>query len=156
MTKSIEIIKKPRLGLLNLISELSIEQLNKIPAGFNNNIAWNLGHMIATQQGVCYKRAGLDTVIGEDFYKTYAPETKPEKFIDQDELETIKGLFISTLDRFETDCGKNLFSDYIPWTTRYGVELASIQDVLKFLPFHEGLHVGYIWALKRAVSHLTT
>ena len=154
MTKSIEIIKKTRIHLLSQVSELSIEQLNKIPAGFNNNIAWNMGHMVGTQQGICYKRAGLDTVVGEVFFETYKPGTKPDKFIDEQQIETIKELFISTLDRFEADYENNLFANYTPWTTRSGVDLGSIEDVLSFLPFHEGLHTGYIWALKRVVSPL--
>ena len=65
MTKQIEIIKKTRVSLLELVKDLSTEQLNKIPDGFNNNIIWNLAHMIAAQQGVCYVRAGLAPVVGE-------------------------------------------------------------------------------------------
>ncbi len=155
MLKEIEIIKMPRIGLIKITEELTIEQLNKIPAGFNNNIAWNLAHMIAAQQGVFYKRAGLDTVVPDDFFITYKPETKPENFIDSAQLETIKGLFLSTIDQLEADIKNNLFINYTPWKTRYGVELNNVTDALKFLPFHDGLHVGYIWALRRAVSPLT-
>ena len=60
MTKAIEIIKLPRVHLLDVVKDLSIEQLNHIPDGFNNNIIWNLAHIVATQQNICYKRAGLD------------------------------------------------------------------------------------------------
>ncbi|MDB5118142.1 MAG: hypothetical protein JWQ79_3634 [Mucilaginibacter sp.] len=151
MIKSIEIIRKPRLHLLNFINDLSIEQLNKIPNGFNNNIIWNLGHMIAAQQGVCYKRAGLPTVIDDNFFVTYKPDSKPERFYDSNELKTIEELFVSTLGQLEIDLENNLFVNYTPWTTRYGVELSTIEEAIKFLPFHEGLHLGYIWALRRAV-----
>ncbi|MDB5030038.1 DinB family protein [Mucilaginibacter sp.] len=151
MTKSIEIIKMPRLSLVKLTEELTIEQLNKIPAGFNNNIAWNLAHMIAAQQGLCYRRAGIDTIIDEAFFMTYKPDTKPEKFIDAAELETIKELLISTIDQLEIDIKNNLFVNYTPWTTRYGVEINNINEAVNFLPFHDGLHVGYIMALKRAL-----
>ena len=151
MTKTIEIISKPRAWLLNFISDLSIEQLNKVPAGFNNNIIWNLGHMVAAQQGICYRRAGVDTIVTPEFMDTYGSNTKPEKFLDEAELETIKELFITTLDQFVIDHRKNLFSDYIPWTTRYGVDMTNIDDAVQFLPFHEGLHVGYVMAQKRAI-----
>ena len=70
MTKSIEIIKKPRLALFELIKDLSIEQLNQVPPGFNNNIIWNMGHLIAAQQGICYRRAGTDMIVSEDYYNT--------------------------------------------------------------------------------------
>ncbi len=151
MTKSIEILKKPRVHLFDLINELSIEQLNEVPAGFNNNIAWNLGHIVAAQQSICYNRAGLPKVIDDSFFLAYKPGSKPEKFIDAAELENIKSLLSSTLDQLEADLQNNLFDNYTPWVTRYGVEINNIDDALKFLPFHEGLHVGYIMALRRVV-----
>ncbi len=151
MTKSIEIIKKPRLALFELIKDLSIEQLNTVPPGFNNNIIWNMGHLVAAQQGVCYRRAGIDTIISEDFFNSYGPGSKPERFITKEELEEVKSLFTSTLDQFVIDYNNNLFSGYVAWTTRYGVDLNNIDDAFKFLPFHEGLHFGYIMAQRRAL-----
>jgi len=50
MKKEIERLKKTRIFLLDLIKDLTTEQLNEIPKGFNNNIIWNLGHLIASQQ----------------------------------------------------------------------------------------------------------
>lgn len=139
----------PRLNILEAIKGLTPEQLNKIPAGFNNNIAWNLGHMIAAQQGVCYRRAGLATLIDDTFFNTYKPETKPERFYDEADLARTKELFISTIDQLETDLQTNMFANYIPWTTRYGAALSNIKEAVSFLPFHEGFHIGYILALKR-------
>ncbi len=151
MTKSIEIIKKPRLALFELIKDLSIEQLNQVPAGFNNNIIWNMGHLVAAQQGICYRRAGVEMIVSEDYYNTYGPGSKPERFINQAELEDIKGYFTSTLDQFVIDYNNNVFANYVAWTTRYGVDLNTIEDAFKFLPFHEGLHFGYIMAQRRAL-----
>jgi hypothetical protein len=151
MDKAIEIIKMPRLHVLKAIEPLTIEQLNQIPAGFNNNIIWNLGHMVAAQQGVCYRRAGEAPIIDEDFWNTFKPDTKPERFFDEADLEKIKELFISTLDQLEADLVNKTFPNYTSFTTRYGAELTSIHDAVRFLPFHEGFHIGYIFALKRVV-----
>jgi hypothetical protein len=152
MSKIIEILKKPRIKLLEQIQQLSLEQLNQIPAGFNNNIMWNLGHIVSTQQNICYKRGGLDPVIDEGFFLAYVSGTKPEKPADQYDLEKIYGLFLSTIDRLETDINADLLTNYKPWTTRYGVEMSNINDVLSFLPFHDGLHYGTIMALQRIVA----
>lgn len=149
MEKSLEIIRKTRISLLAMVEGLSIEQLNKVPAGFNNNIIWNLGHLVATQQGVCYRRAGIDMRIDDSYFAMYKPESKPERFISETELETIKQLMFSTLDQFEADLKTTLFDNYIPWTTRYNVAVDNIRDAVTFLPFHEGLHMGYVMALKR-------
>src|SRR5688572_15974369 len=98
MNDQIEIIKKTRDYILDLVKELNIEQLNKIPAGFNNNIIWNLGHLIAAQQGVCYVRAGLKPRVDEDFIDKYKKGSRPERFLDEEELKEIKEIFFSSLD----------------------------------------------------------
>ncbi|MCJ8211502.1 DinB family protein [Mucilaginibacter sp. RS28] len=152
MNKPIEIIRKTREHVLKLIEGLSIEELNKVPANFNNNIIWNMGHMVAAQQGVCYRRAGLELHITPEFFELYKPESKPERFITVQELEEIKTLFFSTIDFLEQDYQNGCFDSYVAWTTRYGVAIDGIDDAITFLPFHEGMHTGYIMALKRAIK----
>lgn len=46
-------LKKLRFAILK-----TIEQLNKVPDGFNSNIIWNVAHLIASQQNLCYMKAG--------------------------------------------------------------------------------------------------
>ena len=152
MTKQIEIVRSLREFLLSTVNELSTEQLNQIPDGFGNNIIWNLAHLIAAQQGICYIRAGLNAPLGEDFVNTYKTGTKPEKFVDAAEIEHIKQLFFSTLDQLETDYNNNIFKGYTTVTTRYGVALNNIDDGINFLPFHEGYHIGVIAGLNRLVK----
>jgi hypothetical protein len=151
MTKQIEIIRKTRAFLLKNLEDLTTEQYNKIPEGFNNNIIWNLGHIIAAQQGVCYIRAGLAPQVGEDIINSFKSSTKPERVFSQAEIENIKGQLLSTLDQLEEDYNNGIFGGYTAWSTRYGVELAGIDDALDFLPFHEGLHLGCVTALKRLI-----
>src|ERR1700712_316596 len=103
MIKALNVVLQPRLKVLEIIENLTIEQVNHMPAGFRNNIIWNLGHMVAAQQGICYKRSGKDIIVSEEFFDTYKPGTKPERFFDVSELETIKELFISTLTQLDTD-----------------------------------------------------
>lgn len=153
MNKHIDRINTIRHSVLDLVKDLSVEQLNEIPAGFNNNIIWHLGHLTASQQGICYVRAGLKPFVGESHMVLYRPGTKPERFIADEEVAIIKDLLVSTLERFDADLSAtNLFSNYTAWTSRYGVEIGSIQDALEFLLFHEGLHAGHIAAMKKLVK----
>ncbi len=137
--------------ILSLIADLDINQVNKIPDGFNNNIAWNLAHMIAAQQGICYKRSGNDIKVDEAFFQAYRPGTKPEKFITEAEYEEIKTLLFSTLDDLVADYDAQIFGNYGAFTTRYGVALNNIDEAIAFLPFHEGLHIGYVMSIKKLV-----
>ena len=58
----------------------------------------------------------------------------------------------TTLDKLAEDYNNDAFANYKSWTTRYGVEINNIDDIINFLSFHDGLHTGYIMALKRCVK----
>lgn len=153
MGKEFEILRKTRTHLLNFISDLTLEELNEIPEGFNNNIIWNLGHLLATQQGICYVRSGNKMIIDENYFLKYKPETKPAGFIDATGTAAIKELFLSVLDQLETDYHEGKFANYTSWNNRYNVEITSIEEAIRFLIYHEGLHLGYIMALRRRVKN---
>ncbi len=152
MIQQIENIKIVRTALLTLVEDLTAEQLNEIPEDFNNNIIWNLAHLTAAQQGICYKRAGLQPIVQEKYLSPYLPGTKPEHFVDDSEIAILKTLLLSSLDELKSDYRKDFFTNYTTFTTRYGVEVTSIDDAINFLPFHEGLHAGAIIALKKLVK----
>ena len=136
MDKQFEIIRSTRKYLLSFTEDLSIEELNYIPATFNNNIIWNLTHLISAQQNVCYARAGLDVVIDKTLFNAYKPETKPSGYVDAEGVRLVKELFTSTINRLEEDYRNNVFDNYTAWTNRYGVTHNSIEDTINFLIFH--------------------
>jgi hypothetical protein len=143
-----------RKFLINLIDGISIEKLNEIPAGFNNNLAWNFGHVIATQQILCYRSAGVKPVIEEEFIDKYKTGTRPEGFIDENEFKVIRQYLLETIDKFEKDSATNMFENYKAFDLKSypGVGIKNIKDAAKFVTFHDGLHVGYSMALKRSLK----
>lgn len=154
MDSRIDKLKKIRQFILKQISELTDEQLNEIPPNFNNNIAWNLAHMMCAQQGICYLRSGNAAVIDEKFIAPFFTNTKPERSLSAAEIAEIKTLFISTIDQLQVDFEKEIFRNYQPSPNIlkvYGIEIKSIDDALEFLLYHDGYHVGTILALKKLV-----
>lgn len=147
-------VRSTRQFLLDGTRDLTIEQWNRIPAGFNNNIIWNMGHLVAALEGLCYRRSGLPMPSGEAFFERYRPGSKPEHQADSVEIEQVRALLQTSLDRLEADLNAGIFSsrNYEGFTTRYGVELNSAGAAVSFLPFHEGLHMGFINALKKIVA----
>lgn len=150
--KSIDIVRTTRKNFLQLLDGLSIDALNKIPDGFNNNIIWNFAHIIVSQQILCYKLAGLPLKIDEIYISKYSKGTKPEAFVDENEIAFFKEKSVQFLDELVIDIENGLFNNYNAYMTSFGVELTSIDDAVKFLPTHEGLHLGYSMALKRIVN----
>jgi DinB superfamily len=144
--------KKVRQMLLDMVNNLTTEQLNHVPAGFSNNIIWNMGHVIAAQQGICYRRSGNALKVSDTFFETFKPGTKPDRFFDSNEIDEIKGLLLSTINEFEKDYILKSFENYELWTTRFGAEITSIDVAAEFIFFHEGLHVGCVSALKKLLT----
>lgn len=128
-----------------------MKQINEIPTGFNNNIIWNLGHLAAIDQRILYIRSALESPISNEFIGKYQKGTKPESFIEEEEVGEIKRLLLWSVDRLEEDYNKEIFVNYEEWITPYGNTISSFEEALAFLPFHEGLHRGAIIALKRLV-----
>ncbi|MBC7422366.1 MAG: DinB family protein [Ferruginibacter sp.] len=152
MDTSIVTIQETRKLFLNLIEGLTIEEINIIPQGFNNNIIWNFGHVIVSQQTLCYRLAGLPLNLDESYILKYAKGTKPETFLDGKELAFLKELSVSMINILVDDLNKNLFSNYKEYQTSFNVKLLNVQDAVKFLTMHEGMHYGYVLALKKLVK----
>jgi hypothetical protein len=151
MNKKIENIKKYRRFLLNQVSSLTVEQLNKIPNNYNNNIIWNIAHLISAQQGICYLRAGQQAIVPDKYISPFSTTTKPDRFIDMDEIEEIRKLFIDTIDRLHSDYDRKIFGNYTPSPNIlrvYDIEIAGIDEALEFILYHEGYHGAYVLALK--------
>jgi len=144
-------IKNTRIFILELVKELNSGQLNKIPTGFNNNIIWNIAHLTAAQQNLCYKRSGLEITVEEKYFTPFLSGTKPDKFIQKEEIESIFDVLLNTIDQLATDYTSGIFKQFDPWDKRYGMKLNSIEDAINFIPFHEGMHIGYIIALKKLI-----
>ncbi|MFN3404358.1 MAG: DinB family protein [Cytophagaceae bacterium] len=151
MNNSFKLILKTRENILKTVEGLSIEQLNKVPQNFNNNIMWNVAHVISAQQILCYKLSGLNFPISAELVEKYKKGTRAEDVLTQSECREIFDLILSSLKKLEGDYKNGIFNNYNAYTTSYGVELNNIEDVLNFLPVHEGLHLGYIMALKKLV-----
>ena len=52
MESAFKIWETNRKRHLNFLEDYTLEQLNKVPNGFNNNLVWNIGHIIVAQQSL--------------------------------------------------------------------------------------------------------
>lgn len=147
----LEISKHTRSNFIKLMDGLTIEQLNVIPQGYNNNIAWNFAHIVASQQTLCYVKANVLTRIPLDRVTKYQKGTSPQGFISADELDFYKEHAFSLLDDLKSDLDAQLFGNYDAVTTAFGVTLSTINQAVNYFVTHDNLHFGYAMALRRAV-----
>lgn len=135
----------------NFFNQYSLDQLNKIPNGFNNNLIWNLGHIIVAQQSLIYKGSNLPMYISDDLLNVYKSGTKPTGGTTLAEVNELKALLISLIEKTEADVQMGIFKSYTERTTGTGFHLASLKDALEFNNYHEGLHLGYILSIRKFV-----
>ena len=151
MQSAFEVQKTSRTIILKFLEIYSLEQLNKIPEGYNNNIIWNIGHIIAAQQALVYKLSGLPILVSDEFISKYKKGTKPESIVSQTEIEEIKTLLAFTLLKTEEDYNNNVFLNYTEYTTSMGFTIHNVKEAISFNNYHEGVHTGIIMSLRKFI-----
>jgi hypothetical protein len=146
-----DILKTSRQSILKVIGGLTLEQLHTIPEGFKNNIAWNVAHLVVTQQLLHYKLSGLDCLISEELINNYRKGTFPTKKHTQQEFEEITNLLVELPGILEKDFNNGVFKKYNVYKTSTGFILDSFAAAVNFNNYHEGLHLGIILAIKKLV-----
>ncbi|MBF7091044.1 DinB family protein [Flavobacterium sp. ALJ2] len=151
MNQTFETIRVSRKLTSQFLENYSLEQLNKIPEGFNNNIIWNIAHVIVTQQLLVYKLSGLPMMVSDELVDKYRKGTKPDGAISQVELDEIKSLLFETINQTELDYNAKVFKSYNELTTSLGFALKRIEDALSFNNYHEALHVGIMMSIRKFI-----
>ncbi|UPT72086.1 MAG: DinB family protein [Flavobacterium sp. JAD_PAG50586_2] len=150
MDTTFKIWETNRNHYLTLIENYSLEQLNKTPEGFSNNLAWNLGHIIVAQQGLIYRLSGLPMYISDEMRNTYMNGTKPTG-TTQAEIDELKNLLFLLIEKTKEDYANGKFVTYNEYTTGTGYHLANLQDALEFNNYHEGLHFGFMMNIRKFI-----
>jgi len=155
MKEIFKFIIDARKAFIKDIESLSLEELNEIPAGFNNNIIWNFGHIVVTTPVLCYVRTGiLADASSVKYVSAYAKGTKPTYFVTQEEVDELKELAISTIETLEKDYNEGKLNNIVPFeTSTYGALLESIEDVIITTAGHDNTHLGYVTAQKRIINN---
>lgn len=151
MQKHFDILIKTRQLLLKITENLTMEQLNKIPQGFKNNIVWNIAHLTVTQQLLCYKLSGLNCLVSEKMIANFQKGTAPNQPISKEDFEAIKEQFLQLPLKLEEDYNKGIFENYNEYKTSVNITLNSVEDGIMFNTYHEGIHLGIILQLMKFV-----
>ena len=139
----------------NMISKFfenyTVEQLNKIPEGFSNNLIWNIAHIIVTQQLLVYKFSGLPMMVSDELIEKYKKGTKPEQDVTPAEIDEIKSLLFSTIQKTKEDYNNGVFLNYTEYPTSTGFVLQSAAGAMTFNNFHEGIHMGVMMSIRKFI-----
>jgi hypothetical protein len=146
MTKYLELLEKQRTALLKRTEHLTINQYNLVPAGFNNNIIWNMGHTLVVTESLLYSKVPSEIPIHQFDIEGFEKGTKPEKAINDHGVSLIRQSLLDTVPLFrkllnDTESTSSQMSQSDPLHT-----LVSDKS-LRFILFHEDMHFAKIQQL---------
>jgi hypothetical protein len=151
MKTQFDILKKSRQLTLKAINGLTLDQIHTIPEGFKNNIAWNVAHLVVTQQLLQYKLSGLDCLVPDELIEEHRKGTVPTKTFTEEEFEEVTDLLAGLPDTLEEDFNEGIFENYNGYETSTGFVLDTFETAVNFNNYHEGIHLGIILSLKKLV-----
>lgn len=149
MDQTFEITRISRKIVLQFLENHTLDQLNKIPDGYKNNLIWNIAHVVVTQQLLVYKFSGLPMMVSDELVQKYMKGSKPEHIVKQSEVDEIKSLLVKTIDQTKEDFNNKIFKSYQEYPTSTGFVIKSAEDAMVFNNFHEGLHIGIMMGLRK-------
>jgi len=154
MQETFKFIIKTRQKFIELIDSLSVEQLNKVPAGFNNNIIWNFGHIVVSTQTLVYVRTGIKADTSWVKYnEDYRKDTKPTRFVEQAEIDELKEIAIHSIEQIAKDYEDGLFGEITSFSTAtYGYPMDTVEEVIALTSGHDNVHYGYGLAQRKLVQ----
>lgn len=151
MDWTFDVVLKSRKIMSSFLDAFSLEDLNKVPEKFNNNLIWNIAHLVVTQQLLTYSLSGLPMQVSDELVEKYKKGSMVDGNVSQEEINEIKGLLLSTIEKTKEDYENGVFNSFQPYTTSTNSTLKSFEEAMEFNNFHEGIHLGYILALKKSL-----
>ncbi|GEB33110.1 hypothetical protein BPA01_26900 [Brevibacillus parabrevis] len=135
------------------LSKTSEQEAEIVPAGFKNNIHWNIGHILLTQDYLLFGPAEMK--CPPSYAALFSPGTKPADWQgDVPSIEELAAQLKEQHARVKEQLQTKL-NDPLPKPFQLGDKgvMNTYGEMMVFTLFHEGMHIGTISALRKAIAH---
>ncbi len=150
---TLNIIDSIRQKAIALIKETPLEMLNQIPAGFNNSIIWNFGHLVVSGYSLVFKATSVDPDFLIPLQDVYKKGTKPNAPATQQEIDELIGLSNTFTLAVKEALDANRFQEMTEYTTAtFGLPVTTIEEMLITVAAHDTLHWQSMRDYKRMLN----
>jgi hypothetical protein len=128
---------------------------DEMPPTWKNNARWHAGHLVVTPRLLTFGMTGEPLGVDENYRKWFGKGSSPAEWggdavpsFEQLCGELTSGtsaLFAAMAERQDAPFAK-------PYTTSMGAVLNTPAEALNFSLAHDGIHIGLLIALKRALG----
>ena len=81
----------------------------------------------------------------------YKNGSKPTETTTQTEIDELKVLLFSLIEKTKEDYANGKFVSYNEYTTGTGFHLASTMEAMNFNNYHEALHMGFMMNIRKFI-----
>ena len=117
----------------------------------SNNLIWNLGHVVVSQQKLVYALSGLPMLIPDSLFEKYQNGSRPDGKTTQAEVDEIKKLLSEMVEKTKADFEAGIFKEFHPYQTKTGFHLGTLKEAMEFNNYHEGIHLGIMMSIKKYI-----
>lgn len=145
------LFERTRKSILGYTAELTPEQRSLVPNGFNNNIHWQLGHVIVIADAIVLGFAGHTSQIPAEYRTFFGPGTKPADWTTEAPAwEELLDVFAKqTQSLRETFAGQT--NEPVANKENFA-KAETVGNLLELNTMHESSHSGMINAMSRLVK----
>jgi hypothetical protein len=143
-----------RLAITEILRSLKGRE-DVIPLGWNNNARWHAGHLVLTPHLLTLARLGEPMIVPEEYRQWFAKGTGPADWgaapiPAYDDL--VDQIVPSSVNLHEALRGRLEEPFQEPYVTSVGAKLTCPLDALTLSGVHDGIHLGLLLALRRALG----
>ncbi len=126
-----------------------------IPAGWNNNIRWHIGHLVVTPRRLTSLMLGEPLSLPEAYNGWFAKGTSPRDWgtAPVPPLEQLIGEMRTEMEKVFAEMQPRFAMSFPKaYETSVGIMLHSPGDALMMNYMHDGIHLAMLLALGRALK----
>jgi hypothetical protein len=144
-----------RIHMMRELEGLGDQDLLTIPDGRDDNILWNVGHLLCSLSRLTYVFSGYPLPIPEHYLGLFGKGTNARDWPMNPPVTEVLKRFEAMPEQIESDYRAGKFTEYqsLQITPTYPID--SVEEAIAFHCFHEGLHLGKILTLKESLGLAT-
>ena len=147
-------LKFARIYSLGILKTVKEEQWDVQPEGYNNTIRWNAGHIYSSMEAFVKQAVPEYEPVHPEWAVFFARGTKPADW--KGDVPTGEELLTALAEQpgRVTEALTGKLSHKFPESLKIGNihEMATVDAVIQFAVWHEGLHTGIISGLSKTTS----
>lgn len=124
------------------------------PSGYNNTIRWNTGHLFATMETLTKRAIPSYEPVHPEWFPLFVPGTSPDSWeVEPPTMDELVHALEEQPERIKAVLKDNLQNTLTePMAIGKFHQMATVEAIVQFIVWHEGIHAGIIHALNRATA----